>query len=127
MTHRGCLQAAAVWLILFGQLHLHFSGALNSQRTLCAAAVLLLYFGQLAWQVQVLHPQGYYRVLDSNNGSPARFQLTQRASTEDEGTVIVGGPGQPFRWILPVDTTGTATSLTYSSAAGAKLAQAACT
>lgn len=88
--------------------------------------MLLLYFGQLAWQVQVLHPQGYYRVLDSNNGSPARFQLMQRASTEDEGTVIVGGPGQPFRWILPVDITGSTTSLTYTRAACSMLSKASC-
>ena len=89
--------------------------------------MLLLYFGQLAWQVQVLHPQGYYRVLDSNDGSPARFQLLQRASTEDEGTVIVGGPGQPFRWVLPVDITGAATFLPHTRAACAILEVAACT
>ena len=69
------------------------------------AAVLLVYFGQLAWQVQVLHPQGSYAALDSNGGSLARFQLLARASTAGSSNVD-DEPGAPYRWTLPLNNTG---------------------
>ena len=63
-----------------------------------------MYILQVSFQALKLRPEASYKILDSNNGSPARFQLLARQSPVSSEPL--SGHDPAHRWMLPQDGTG---------------------
>ena len=74
-----------------------------------------MYILQVSFQALKLRPDASYNALDSNNGSPARFQLLARQSTISSDPL--SGHDLANRWVLAQDGTGVTALLETCSAA----------
>ena len=64
----------------------------------------MLYGVSVYVQTVSLHVKPYYQPYDSDNGGAAHYLLP----THEESSGTPGGPwpGQPFRWLLPANSSG---------------------
>ena len=64
----------------------------------------MLYGVSVYVQMVSLHVKPYYQPYDSDNGGAAHYLLP----THEESSGTPGGPwpGQPFRWLLPANSSG---------------------
>ena len=74
-----------------------------------------MYILQVSFQALKLRPETSYNALDSNNGSPARFQLLARQSPISSEPL--SGHDLANRWMLAQDGTGVTALLETCSAA----------